>query len=101
MLSNIFSPIISRSPALKRVVWKRWYQFLASGYKQEDWTFMNYGFADKPEAPVIVLAACRRSLTVAPSNCTTASSAAWTFAIASYSKSVRDEAAVPRISRAT
>ena len=55
MLSNIFSPIISRSPALKRVVWQRWYQFLASGYKQEDWTFMNYGFADKPEVSEIAL----------------------------------------------
>jgi ubiquinone/menaquinone biosynthesis C-methylase UbiE len=31
---------------LKRTLWKRWYQFLARGYPQGDWTFMNYGFAE-------------------------------------------------------
>jgi SAM-dependent methyltransferase len=46
MLANIFSPLIARSPAIKRAVWLRWYQFLARGYRQENWTFMNYGYAE-------------------------------------------------------
>jgi ubiquinone/menaquinone biosynthesis C-methylase UbiE len=46
MLTKIFGPIINGSPLLKRTVWRRWYEFLARGYKQEDWTFMNYGYAD-------------------------------------------------------
>ncbi|MES2461330.1 MAG: methyltransferase domain-containing protein [Armatimonadota bacterium] len=46
MLTKIFGPIINGSPVLKRTLWRRWYQFLARGYQQEDWTFMNYGYAD-------------------------------------------------------
>jgi len=46
MLAKIFSPIISSSPRLKRTVWRRWYDFLARGYTQSDWTFMNYGYAE-------------------------------------------------------
>lgn len=49
MLTKIFAPIIQRTPALKRTIWKRWYEFLARGYKQDDWTFMNYGFAETGE----------------------------------------------------
>jgi ubiquinone/menaquinone biosynthesis C-methylase UbiE len=45
MLTKIFAPLINGSPALKRAIWKRWYQFLAGGYHLEDWTFMNYGYA--------------------------------------------------------
>jgi len=46
MLTRVFGPIINSSPALKRAVWGRWYQFLARSYKNEDWTFMNYGYAN-------------------------------------------------------
>ena len=46
MLAKIFSPIISSSPRLKRTVWRSWYEFLARGYTQSDWTFMNYGYAE-------------------------------------------------------
>ena len=32
------------SPQLKRLLWRRWYQYLA-GYQHSGWRFMNYGFA--------------------------------------------------------
>src|SRR5262245_37040444 len=32
------------SPAFKRFLWRRWYQYLA-GYQLVDWGFMNYGYA--------------------------------------------------------
>ena len=44
-LTNILGAITAASPQLKRVMWKGWYQFLAGGYRQEYWTFMNYGYA--------------------------------------------------------
>ncbi|MBC8101605.1 MAG: methyltransferase domain-containing protein [Cytophagales bacterium] len=44
MLTKILGPVINGSPMLKRTLWRRWYQFLARGYTQEDWTFMNYGY---------------------------------------------------------
>ena len=34
------------SPAFKKFLWRRWYQYLA-GYQIADWQFMNYGFADE------------------------------------------------------
>lgn len=51
MLTKIFAPLIASSPGLKRTIWKRWYQFLAGGYQIEDWTFMNYGFAELESGP--------------------------------------------------
>lgn len=49
---NLLGPLVAASPGLRRTLWKRWYQFLADGYRQEDWTFMNYGFGDlDPDAP--------------------------------------------------
>jgi len=43
------------SPPFKRLLWRRWYQYLA-GYRQADWRFMNYGYtapgADEPELPL-------------------------------------------------
>jgi ubiquinone/menaquinone biosynthesis C-methylase UbiE len=50
MLTKIFGPLIQRSPALKRTIWRRWYEFLAGGYTQDDWTFMNYGFGETDPA---------------------------------------------------
>lgn len=56
MLTKIIGPIVNSSPGLRRILWKRWYQFLAGGYRQEDWTFMNYGFAPRDsQAPPIDL----------------------------------------------
>lgn len=46
MPTRILGPLIEASPGLKRGLWRRWYQFLAGSYRQGDWTFMNYGFAD-------------------------------------------------------
>lgn len=34
----------THSPAFKRFLWRRWYQYLA-GYQLVDWSFMNYGYA--------------------------------------------------------
>jgi SAM-dependent methyltransferase len=46
-------------------MWKQWYEFLASRYKQEDWNFMNYGFANPGDAqgkvPGVVLEAADES----------------------------------------
>jgi len=50
MLTRILGSAVSASPALKRTLWRKWYQFLARGYRQTDWTFMNYGYADGANA---------------------------------------------------
>jgi SAM-dependent methyltransferase len=56
MVTKILGAITAASPKLKRVMWKRWYQFLARGYQNEDWTFMNYGYADTDaDAPTLRL----------------------------------------------
>ena len=47
MLTKTFGVILAASPGLKRALWKRWYQFLAGGYPQAEWSFMNYGFAEQ------------------------------------------------------
>jgi ubiquinone/menaquinone biosynthesis C-methylase UbiE len=44
MLTNIFAFFLKISPRLKRVVWKKLYQYLAKKYPTEDWTYMNYGY---------------------------------------------------------
>lgn len=55
MLSNIFRNL-ARIPLLRRMMWKRWYQYLARKYDDTDWTFMNYGYIyDDPDAPEIIL----------------------------------------------
>jgi ubiquinone/menaquinone biosynthesis C-methylase UbiE len=36
--------LTTHSPAFKRFLWRRWYQYLA-GYQVTDWGFMNYGYA--------------------------------------------------------
>lgn len=46
MLSNLISKLLKTSPQLKKFIWKKVYQFLASKYTTKDWTFMNYGFQD-------------------------------------------------------
>jgi ubiquinone/menaquinone biosynthesis C-methylase UbiE len=44
MLVKIFLALSSISPYLKKLLWKQWYQFLASHYQTKDWSFMNYGY---------------------------------------------------------
>ena len=44
MLVKIFLALSSISPHLKKLLWKQWYQFLASHYPTKDWSFMNYGY---------------------------------------------------------
>ena len=45
MLSRFFVYVLNISPRFKKAMWKRVYEFLASRYPTEEWTFMNYGFA--------------------------------------------------------
>jgi len=44
MLIKIFLALSSISPYLKKLLWKRWYQFLAGHYPTKEWSFMNYGY---------------------------------------------------------
>jgi ubiquinone/menaquinone biosynthesis C-methylase UbiE len=44
MLVKIFLALSSISPHIKRLLWKQWYQFLASHYPTKEWSFMNYGY---------------------------------------------------------
>ncbi len=44
MLIKIFLALSSISPYLKKLLWKQWYQFLASHYQTKEWSFMNYGY---------------------------------------------------------
>ena len=55
MAARIFVSILKISPRFKKAVWKRVYQFLASKYQTEDWTFMNYGFQSLNEFKSIEL----------------------------------------------
>lgn len=55
MASRIFASILRISPKFKKVIWKKVYQFLASKYQTEDWTFMNYGFQSLGEFKKIEL----------------------------------------------
>lgn len=43
------------SPQFKRLLWRRWYQYLA-GYRQSEWRFMNYGYTSlTDDEPALVL----------------------------------------------
>ena len=55
MAARIFVSILKISPKFKKAVWKKIYQFLASKYQTEDWTFMNYGFQSLNESERIEL----------------------------------------------
>lgn len=44
MLTNIFAFLLRISPSLKRVVWKKLYEYLSKKYPTEQWTYMNYGY---------------------------------------------------------
>ena len=44
MLVRMAMKLSQVSPWFRRLLWRRWYQYLA-GYKLADWRFMNYGYA--------------------------------------------------------
>jgi ubiquinone/menaquinone biosynthesis C-methylase UbiE len=48
MISNTLARMGAASPQLKRWLWRSWYQFMARRYRQADWKFMNYGYAQLP-----------------------------------------------------
>src|SRR5690349_24611416 len=43
MLGQIFIGL-SRIRALKKVLWRTWYQYLTNSWRSPEWTFMNYGY---------------------------------------------------------
>jgi SAM-dependent methyltransferase len=45
MLIKVFFALSGISPYLKKLLWRRWYQFLAGHHQTKDWSFMNYGYA--------------------------------------------------------
>jgi ubiquinone/menaquinone biosynthesis C-methylase UbiE len=45
MLTKLFLVLSGISPRMKKLLWRQWYQFLASHYQTKDWSFMNYGYA--------------------------------------------------------
>lgn len=55
MLVRLALKLSALSPMFKRLLWRRWYQYLAT-YKLSDWRFMNYGYAslDPTEEPVVL-----------------------------------------------
>mgnify|MGYP000514460251 CR=1 FL=1 len=40
---GLLMKLAERSPAIRRFLWLRWYQYLA-GYDEREWHFMNYGY---------------------------------------------------------
>lgn len=57
MLHQVLSRATSRSPQLKRLLWRGWYQVLAARYHQPEWQFMNYGYAPPEGAAALLLEA--------------------------------------------
>lgn len=55
MLIRLAMKLSELSPRFKKLLWRRWYQYLA-GYKMADWQFMNYGYAssDASGEPVVL-----------------------------------------------
>jgi ubiquinone/menaquinone biosynthesis C-methylase UbiE len=44
MLVSLAAKLAAISPRFRKLLWRRWYQYLA-GYRIADWQFMNYGYA--------------------------------------------------------
>ena len=42
MLANLFRRLV-RVPIVRRILWRRWYDYLAHRHADQRWTFMNYG----------------------------------------------------------
>lgn len=47
MLTSLFA-FLCRFPVLKRLLWRRWYQFLARRFAIPEWQTMNYGYRALP-----------------------------------------------------
>jgi ubiquinone/menaquinone biosynthesis C-methylase UbiE len=45
MLSKLYTRLCKLYPRFRKFTRQRMYQFLAKQYQQQDWTFMNYGYA--------------------------------------------------------
>jgi ubiquinone/menaquinone biosynthesis C-methylase UbiE len=45
MLIKVFLALSAISPKIKKLLWRRWYQFLVRHCQTKDWSFMNYGYA--------------------------------------------------------
>lgn len=55
MLARKIMRFSANSPRFRRLLWRRWYEYLA-GYRIDGWRFMNYGYAElDPEAPAVSL----------------------------------------------
>ena len=44
--------LLCRIAPIKKLLWRWWYQFLAGLHRTGDWSFMNYGYAAIPTAPI-------------------------------------------------
>lgn len=51
MFANIFRHL-ARLPVLRRLLWRRWYNFLARRFADSRWTFMNYGYLATGDGPL-------------------------------------------------
>jgi SAM-dependent methyltransferase len=47
VLTSLFE-FLCRFPVLKRLIWRRWYQFLARRFDIPEWQTMNYGYCALP-----------------------------------------------------
>jgi SAM-dependent methyltransferase len=46
MLLARLASFATRTARRRRALWRTWYQFLATRYREPGWTFMNYGYRD-------------------------------------------------------
>lgn len=44
-------------PAARRLLWHRWYEYLARRHPHPGWRYMNYGYLPDPDTPPLLLAA--------------------------------------------
>jgi len=50
MVVSLAIKLAGLSPWLRKLLWRRWYQYLA-GYRIAEWQFMNYGYASLDSGP--------------------------------------------------
>ncbi len=51
MSARVFLFLCRYAP-VKKLLWRWWYEFLAGLHRTGDWSFMNYGYAAIPAAPI-------------------------------------------------
>lgn len=54
-VARLFDIAYRRAP-VKRWLWRYWYEFLASWFRDRQWTFMNYGYRPAHGTPPLALA---------------------------------------------